>query len=178
MLAGYRGRPTTAYQGQAALQDPYRKPLLGGGRKCFTLGHHNGGAGGSLSLYPGPSNRARNFSGDPRSAVDYASDTEAVQSPPRSLRNGRLRSTTHSRSNSLPRTFNREALLRHPELSMEIDRLSDTMSDLGERLSVASVSARLSTRGARSPSSFSTISQVRQSPILTILDNPTKTISL
>ena len=27
-----------------------------------------------------------------------------------------------SRSNSLPRTFNREALLRHPELSMEIDR--------------------------------------------------------
>ena len=26
------------------------------------------------------------------------------------------------RSNSLPRTFNREALLRHPELSMELDR--------------------------------------------------------
>ena len=95
-----------------------------------------------------------------RSHLDYASDTEAVQSPPRSLRNGRLRSTTQSRSNSLPRTFNREALLRHPELSMEIDRLSDTMSDLGERLSVASVSARLSARGARSPSSFSTISQV------------------
>ena len=121
-------------------------------RKCFTLGHHNGGGGG----YPGPGPRARNFSG----TVDYASDTEAVQSPPRSLRNGRLRSTTQSRSNSLPRTFNREALLRHPELSMEIDRLSDTMSDLGDRLSVVSVSARMSTRGARSPSSFSTISQV------------------
>ena len=28
------------------------------------------------------------------------------------------------RSNSLPRTFNREALLRHPELSMELDRWS------------------------------------------------------
>ena len=125
-------------------------------RKCFTLGHghHNGGPG--QPVY----SKARNFSGDPRSAVDYASDTEAVQSPPRSLRNGRLRSTTQSRSNSLPRTFNREALLRHPELSMEIDRLSDTMSDLGERLSVASVSARLTGRGARSPSSFSTISQV------------------
>lgn len=129
-------------------------------RKCFTLGpgHHNGGPG--APVYTGPASRARHFSGEARSAVDYASDTEAVQSPPRSLRNGRLRSTTQSRSNSLPRTFNREALLRHPELSMEIDRLSDTMSDLGERLSVASVSARLSARGARSPSSFSTISQV------------------
>jgi len=61
-----------------------------------------------------------------------------------------------ARSNSLPRTFNREALLRHPELSMEMDRLSDTMSEIGDRLSV---SARLSHRGARSPSSFSTISQ-------------------
>ena len=146
------------------MSDSYRKMVSGstGGnfsRKCFTLGHHNGGAGGGGGGgggggYPGP--RVRNFSG----TVDYASDTEAVQSPPRSLRNGRLRSTTHSRSNSLPRTFNREALLRHPELSMEIDRLSDTMSDLGDRLSVVSVSARLSNRGARSPSSFSTISQV------------------
>ena len=140
------------------MSDSYRKMVSGppGGnfsRKCFTLGHHNGGGGGGGG-YPGP--RVRNFSG----TVDYASDTEAVQSPPRSLRNGRLRSSPHSRSNSLPRTFNREALLRHPELSMEIDRLSDTMSDLGDRLSVVSVSARHSTRGARSPSSFSTISQV------------------
>ena len=30
----------------------------------------------------------------------------------------------HSRSSSLPRTFQREALLRHPELSMEMDRLA------------------------------------------------------
>jgi hypothetical protein len=30
-----------------------------------------------------------------------------------------------SRSSSLPRTFQREALLRHPELSMELDRLAD-----------------------------------------------------
>ena len=145
------------------LSDSYRKMVSGppGGnfsRKCFTLGHHNGGGGGGGGGggYPGPGPRASNFSG----TVDYASDTEAVQSPPRSLRNGRLRSTTQSRSNSLPRTFNREALLRHPELSMEIDRLSDTMSDLGDRLSVVSVSARMSTRGARSPSSLSTISQV------------------
>ena len=86
--------------------------------------------------------RTRNFSGDARSALDYASDTEAVQSPPRSVRSGRLRSGIHSRSNSLPRTFNREALLRHPELSMELDRLSDTVSDAGDRLS-----ARHSHRG-------------------------------
>ena len=80
--------------------------------------------------------RSRNFSGDARSALDYASDTEAVQSPPRSIRSGRLRSSgAGSRSNSLPRTFNREALLRHPELSMELDRLSapeDNLSDTGE----------------------------------------------
>ena len=30
--------------------------------------------------------------------------------------------------------FFREALLRHPELSMEMDRLSDTLSETGERL--------------------------------------------
>ena len=106
-------------------------------RKSYTLSHHNGGG------YRGM--RSRNFSGDARPALDYASDTEAVQSPPRSVRNGRLRSGgATSRSNSLPRTFNREALLRHPELSMEIDRLSDTMSEIGDRLSV---SARLSNRG-------------------------------
>jgi hypothetical protein len=29
-----------------------------------------------------------------------------------------------ARSSSLPRTFQREALLRHPELSMEMDRLA------------------------------------------------------
>ena len=107
-------------------------------RKSYTLSHHNGGGAGYRGM------RSRNFSGDARPALDYASDTEAVQSPPRSVRNGRLRSSATSRSNSLPRTFNREALLRHPELSMEIDRLSDTMSEIGDRLSV---SARLSNRG-------------------------------
>ena len=111
-------------------------------RKSYTLSHQNGGPGAGYRAI-----RSRNFSGDARSALDYASDTEAVQSPPRSVRNGRLRSSGGaggSRSNSLPRTFNREALLRHPELSMEIDRLSDTMSEMGDRLSV---SARLSHRG-------------------------------
>ena len=109
-------------------------------RKSYTLSHQNGGPSAYRAM------RSRNFSGDARSALDYASDTEAVQSPPRSVRNGRLRSSGAggSRSNSLPRTFNREALLRHPELSMEIDRLSDTMSEMGDRLSV---SARLSHRG-------------------------------
>ena len=107
-------------------------------RKSYTLSHQNGGPGAYRAI------RSRNFSGDARSALDYASDTEAVQSPPRSVRNGRLRSSGGSRSNSLPRTFNREALLRHPELSMEIDRLSDTMSEMGDRLSV---SARLGHRG-------------------------------
>ena len=108
-------------------------------RKSYTMSHQNGGPGAYRGM------RSRNFSGDARSALDYASDTEAVQSPPRSIRSGRLRSSgAGSRSNSLPRTFNREALLRHPELSMEIDRLSDTMSEIGDRLSV---SARLSHRG-------------------------------
>ena len=35
-----------------------------------------------------------------------------------------------SRTNSLPRTFQREALLRHPELSMEMDRLASPSSGL------------------------------------------------
>ena len=34
------------------------------------------------------------------------------------------RTQTSYRSSSLPRTFQREALLRHPELSMELDRLT------------------------------------------------------
>ena len=141
-VTGYRGRPGPGSTSSYQQSDSYRKPMFssGGGagsmpRKSYTMSHHNGGYRGV---------RSRNFSGDARPALDYASDTEAVQSPPRSVRNGRLRSTMNSRSNSLPRTFNREALLRHPELSMEIDRLSDTMSEIGDRLSV---SARLSTRG-------------------------------
>ena len=74
----------------------YRKPPGPGstasmGRKSYTLGHQGGGGG-----YRG-AGRTRNFSGDARSHLDYASDTEAVQSPPRSLRNGRLRSGPHNR---------------------------------------------------------------------------------
>ena len=43
---------------------------------------------------------------------------------------GRGRSHGGSRTNSLPRTFQREALLRHPELSMEMDRLASPSSGL------------------------------------------------
>jgi hypothetical protein len=104
--AGGRGEPGPAYLArpssrllEPALQSPYgqeppaayRKPAgPGTGRKSYTLGHQGGGA------YRG--GRARNFSGEPRSHLDYASDTEAVQSPPRSLRSGRLRTGAHSRS--------------------------------------------------------------------------------
>lgn len=73
--------------------------------------------------------RSRHYSG-----MDYASDTEALQSPVLSVRG--MRSMAHggrshgSRTNSLPRTFQREALLRHPELSMEMDRLASPSSGL------------------------------------------------
>lgn len=72
-----------------------------------------------------------------------------------------------ARSSSLPRTFQREALLRHPELSMEMDRLADPdiltslnledqMSDSGATSAPESMlTARR--RGYRSPSSFSNI---------------------
>ena len=114
------------------LTEPYRKPVgpnsASLSRKSYTLGHQGG--------YGRPHHRSRNMSGDVRPTLDYVSDTEAVQSPPRSMRTSRLRSGSfHTRSNSLPRTFNREALLRHPELSMELDRLSapeDNLSETGE----------------------------------------------
>lgn len=83
--------------------------------------------------------RNRHYSG-----MDYASDTEALQSPVlsvRGMRTGMGGRSQGSRTNSLPRTFQREALLRHPELSMEMDRLAspglaplgpdDPMSDSG-----------------------------------------------
>ena len=75
--------------------------------------------------------RSRHYSG-----MDYASDTEALQSPVLSVRGGMRsmvdgRGRSHgSRTNSLPRTFQREALLRHPELSMEMDRLASPSSGL------------------------------------------------
>ena len=56
-------------------------------RKSYTLGNQGSYRGA----------RTRNFSGDARSHLDYASDTEAVQSPPRSLRNSRLRPGPHAR---------------------------------------------------------------------------------
>ena len=73
--------------------------------------------------------RSRHYSG-----MDYASDTEALQSPVLSVRGMRSgipggRSHGH-RTNSLPRTFQREALLRHPELSMEMDRLASPSSGI------------------------------------------------
>lgn len=75
--------------------------------------------------------RARNTSG-----LEYASDTDALQSPVLSVRSARtgvaipgsagrhIGGGALARSSSLPRTFQREALLRHPELSMEMDRLA------------------------------------------------------
>ena len=90
-----------------------------GGRHSFS-----GGAG-----HPGPG-RSRHHSG-----LDYASDTEALHSPAGAMSTSVRMSRTNgrvpnmpgmtSRSSSLPRTFQREALLRHPELSMEMDRLAD-----------------------------------------------------
>ena len=95
------------------------RPSYGGSRG---MGPQNGGMG-----------RSRHSSG----LVDYASDTDALQSPVFSVRGGinggrggGARMGAHpshhtgSRSSSLPRTFQREALLRHPELSMEMDRLA------------------------------------------------------
>ena len=82
---------------------------------------HNGG--GMM-----PPTRSRHYSG-----MDYASDTEALQSPVLSVRGmrGMTGGRSHgSRTNSLPRTFQREALLRHPELSMEMDRLASPSSGL------------------------------------------------
>ena len=82
--------------------------------------HHNGmGLGQSH-------HRSRHHSG-----LDYASDTDALQSPVLSVRGGAHGRGPHgrsmslvARSSSLPRTFQKEALLRHPELSMEMDRLA------------------------------------------------------
>ena len=96
--------------------------------------------------------RGRHYSG-----LDYASDTDALNSP--SSASIRLQRTsrasfdaaalttlaTTSRSNSLPRTFQREALLRHPELSMEMDRLA---TDPAGVLSGLSTDDQMSDSGA------------------------------
>merc|ERR1712241_938583 len=114
--------------------------------------------------------RSRHYSG-----MDYASDTEALQSPVLSVRGGMRsmvdgRGRSHgSRTNSLPRTFQREALLRHPELSMEMDRLAspssglpmmgphdDPMSDSGIISAPENMHSGIrGKRGYRSPSSMS-----------------------
>ena len=94
-------------------------------QRQYPRGAPNGG------MVPPP--RSRHYSG-----MDYASDTEALQSPVLSVRGGmrsmvdgpRGRGGHGSRTNSLPRTFQREALLRHPELSMEMDRLASPSSGL------------------------------------------------
>ena len=82
--------------------------------------HHNGMGLGSSH------HRSRHHSG-----LEYASDTDALQSPVLSVRAGAHGRGPHgrsmslvARSSSLPRTFQKEALLRHPELSMEMDRLA------------------------------------------------------
>ena len=99
-----------------------------GDQRQYPRGAPNGG----MVPGPPPAGRSRHYSG-----MDYASDTEALQSPVLSVRggmrsmvDGRGRPTGGSRTNSLPRTFQREALLRHPELSMEMDRLASPSSGL------------------------------------------------
>merc|ERR1719328_487639 len=76
-----------------------------------------------------------------------------------------------ARSSSLPRTFQKEALLRHPELSMEMDRLApssgaihglptdDPLSDPMAMMSGSEADAILSARkrGYRSPASITGI---------------------
>ena len=99
-------------RGYSTLQYQRQYPRGGSG------GPHNGGMMGG-------SGRSRHYSG-----MDYASDTEALQSPVLSVRMGGHRGHGGSRTNSLPRTFQREALLRHPELSMEMDRLASPSSGL------------------------------------------------
>ncbi|TRY75245.1 hypothetical protein TCAL_01671 [Tigriopus californicus] len=135
-----------------------------GGRRANTLQYpsrHQYSRGSLGSAQP----RSRNYSG-----FDYASDTEALQSPGMSMRMSRTAGrgfpVSSTRSSSLPRTFQREALLRHPELSMEMDRLipdpgnlsglstDDQLSDPGANSAPESiVTARR--RGYRSPSSYS-----------------------
>ena len=119
--SGNRGYSTLQYQRQY----PRGAPNGHGGQGMMS--NSSGGGAGS-------GHRSRHYSG-----MDYASDTEALQSPVLSVRG--MRSSgggagipggrSHgSRTNSLPRTFQREALLRHPELSMEMDRLASPGSGI------------------------------------------------
>ncbi len=112
--------------------EPGRYGVRGG---SSTLGYHHRHQQYGNRHY----NSSRHYSGGGAgggSSLDYASDTDALHSPAGSFgmstrmsRQGRnvngMGTSIVSRSSSLPRTFQREALLRHPELSMEMDRLAD-----------------------------------------------------
>jgi hypothetical protein len=117
-------------------QDRYGGPVANGGepqRGYSTLQYPSRGQqqqyprsnGGMIAS--NSNSRSRHYS-----SMDYASDTEALQSPVLSVRGMRsMGGRGHgSRTNSLPRTFQREALLRHPELSMEMDRLASPSTGL------------------------------------------------
>ena len=134
----YRGAAAAAAARQQSMQSPTAN--MTNGRRSYTLQYANGGGGGGGGGRHGyvrggsiPGGRSRHYSG-----LDYASDTEALHSPSGSgvgssmrVSRGMSRNVSASgapvtaRSSSLPRTFQREALLRHPELSMEMDRLAD-----------------------------------------------------
>ncbi len=114
-------------------------------------GSSRGFGGGGGGMPSSSSYRSRHYSG-----ADYASDTEALHSPASvsSMRISRAIGRANSgaagfaaRSSSLPRTFQREALLRHPELSMEMDRLAQA-TDPSAILSGLSTDDQLSDSGA------------------------------
>lgn len=189
------GRGTRLLHRMAA--DPGRYGGLRGGGGYAA--HHRQQQQYSNHLRASAANRAAQYSGgagpgDP-ARLEYASDTDALHSPAGSSivggpvvgaaasgshrrMNGNVSSSSIvSRSSSLPRTFQREALLRHPELSMELDRLitdpavalaasvggggglstDDQMSDSGAISAPESVITAARKRGYRSPSSFSAI---------------------
>ena len=140
----------------ASVHQQYSMRSGGGAYHQQHLAHHHNGMGVGGSSH----HRSRHHSG-----LDYASDTDALQSPVLSVRAGAHGRGPHgrsmslvSRSSSLPRTFQREALLRHPELSMEMDRLAagpaglhglstdDPLSDPMAALSGSETEAILSAR--------------------------------
>lgn len=138
-------------QQQQSMQSP--NGAAGADRRYNTLQYpsrqYSRGGGGSMSM---THHRSRHHSG-----LEYASDTEALHSPVTNSSSFRMSRTNGgggggrgipihtSRSSSLPRTFQREALLRHPELSMEMDRLA---ADPTAVLSGLSTDDQLSDSGA------------------------------
>jgi len=187
--ARYRAAAAGRFASQQAAQSP-----TGVDRRSYTLqypgrGHSSGGGGGYTPQSGGggrgmdpQSSRARHYSG-----MDYASDTEALQSPSSVSRMSRssvygvrgaggLAAPAPSpasgvggstRSSSLPRTFQREALLRHPELSMEMDRLA---ADPAGVLSGLSTDDGLSDSGAVSESAISARKRGRATAALVFSD--------